>query len=183
MSRGRRAWAIIALPLISIVLSVVVGSLVIIVSEWLVAGQLNPGLALKAYAALINGSVGSFNAIVNTLVATVPLLLGGLSVGLALQGRPVQHRRPGPVPDGRARRRHRRGPAPRVAADHRDPPLDRGRDGRPARSGASSRASSRRPAAPTKSSRRSCSTSSPSHSWRTWSAGRSTSRARPRRSR
>jgi len=43
--------------------------------EWLVAGKLDPGLALKAYGALINGSVGSFNAIVNTLVATVPLLL------------------------------------------------------------------------------------------------------------
>jgi general nucleoside transport system permease protein len=85
MTRPRRIWQIIALPLISIVLSVIVGSLVIIVSEWLVAGQLDPGLALKAYGALINGSVGSFNAIVNTLVATVPLLLGGLAVGLAFK--------------------------------------------------------------------------------------------------
>ena len=39
----------------------------------------------KAYGALVNGSVGSFNAIVNTLVATVPLLLGGLSVGLGFK--------------------------------------------------------------------------------------------------
>jgi simple sugar transport system permease protein len=85
MTRPRRIWQIIALPLISIVLSVIVGSLVIIVSEWLVAGELDPGLALKAYGALINGSVGSFNAIVNTLVATVPLLLGGLAVGLAFK--------------------------------------------------------------------------------------------------
>ena len=36
---ARRVWAIVALPLISIVLSVVVGSLVIIFSEWLVAGH------------------------------------------------------------------------------------------------------------------------------------------------
>src|SRR6187549_2234864 len=85
MSSPRRVWAIIALPVISIVLSVIVGSLVIIFSEWLVTGKLDPGLALKAYGALINGSVGSFNAIVNTLVATVPLLLGGLSVGLAFK--------------------------------------------------------------------------------------------------
>src|SRR6188472_2036391 len=85
MSSPRRVWAIIALPVISIVLSVIVGSLVIIFSEWLVAGKLDPGLALKAYGALINGSIGSFNAIVNTLVATVPLLLGGLSVGLAFK--------------------------------------------------------------------------------------------------
>ena len=80
-----RAWRILALPVISIVLSVLVGSLVIIFSEWLVNGQLQPGLAIDAYAALIQGSIGSERAIVNTLVATAPLLLGGLSVGLAFK--------------------------------------------------------------------------------------------------
>jgi ABC-type uncharacterized transport system permease subunit len=83
--RLTRAWRILALPVISIVLSVLVGSLVIIFSEWLVNGQLQPGLAIDAYAALIQGSVGSERAIVNTLVATAPLLLGGLSVGLAFK--------------------------------------------------------------------------------------------------
>ena len=81
----RRVWRVLALPLISIVLSVLVGSLVIILSQWLVAGELEPGLAFKAYAALISGSVGNFNSIVNTLVAATPLLLGGLSVGLAFK--------------------------------------------------------------------------------------------------
>ena len=38
-----------------------------------------------------------------------------------LQGRPVQHRRPGPVPDGRARVGHRRRPAPGQPAHRRDP--------------------------------------------------------------
>ena len=52
-----RTWAIVALPVISIVLSVIVGSLVIIFSEWLVAGHLDPGLSVKAYGALLNGSV------------------------------------------------------------------------------------------------------------------------------
>ncbi len=85
MSRLQRIWGVLALPLISIVLSVIVGSIVIIVSEWLVDGQLDPGLAVKAYGALVNGSVGSFAAIVNTLVLTVPLTLGGLSVGLAFK--------------------------------------------------------------------------------------------------
>jgi ABC-type uncharacterized transport system permease subunit len=80
-----RFWGIVALPVISIVLSVVLGSAVIIVSEWLVDGQLKPELAVRAYAALVNGSVGSVSAIVNTLVSTVPLLLGGLSVGLAFK--------------------------------------------------------------------------------------------------
>lgn len=81
----RRVWRVLALPLISIVLSVLVGSLVIILSQWLVAGELEPGLAFKAYAALISGSAGNFNSIVNTLVAATPLLLGGLSVGLAFK--------------------------------------------------------------------------------------------------
>jgi ABC-type uncharacterized transport system permease subunit len=80
-----RVWGIVALPVISIVLSIVLGSVVIIVSEWLVDGQLKPELAVRAYAALVNGSVGSVSAIVNTLVSTVPLLLGGLSVGLAFK--------------------------------------------------------------------------------------------------
>jgi ABC-type uncharacterized transport system permease subunit len=83
--RARRVWDLIALPLISIVLSVLVGSIVIIFSEWLVVGQLEPGLSIKAYGALINGAVGNFNSIVNTLVNTVPLILGGLSVGLAFK--------------------------------------------------------------------------------------------------
>ena len=80
-----RIWGILALPLISIVLSVIVGSVVIIFAEWLVGGELQPALAFKAYAALISGSMGNFNAIVNTLVAATPLLLGGLSVGLAFK--------------------------------------------------------------------------------------------------
>ena len=85
MTVARRIWAISAVPLISIVLSVLVGSVVILVSQWLVSGQFEPGLAVEAYAALINGSVGTFNSIVNTLVASVPLILGGLSVGLAFK--------------------------------------------------------------------------------------------------
>jgi simple sugar transport system permease protein len=82
---ARRIWAITALPLISIVLSVLVGSFVILGSQLLVGGEFQPGLAFEAYAALINGSVGSFNSIVNTLVASAPLILGGLSVGLAFK--------------------------------------------------------------------------------------------------
>lgn len=80
-----RVWGILALPLISIVLSVILGSIVIILAEWLVGGELEPGLAVDAYAALISGSMGTFNSIVNTLVAATPLLLGGLSVGLAFK--------------------------------------------------------------------------------------------------
>lgn len=85
MASPRRIWDIIALPLISIVLSVLVGSVVIIASEWLVNHQLDPGLAVSAYAALIDGAVGGVNQIVNTLVNSVPLILGGLAVGIAFK--------------------------------------------------------------------------------------------------
>jgi ABC-type uncharacterized transport system permease subunit len=84
--RLRRLWGVLALPLIAIVLSLVVGAVIILVSEWLVTGELKPGLVVDAYVALVVGSVGSPRQIVNTLVATVPLLLGGLSVGLAFKG-------------------------------------------------------------------------------------------------
>jgi ABC-type uncharacterized transport system permease subunit len=80
-----RAWAILALPVISIVLSVLVGSLVIIFSQWLVTGELQPGLSLDAYGALVSGSIGSERAIVNTLNNTMPLILGGLAVGLGFK--------------------------------------------------------------------------------------------------
>ena len=141
VTRGRRIWAIIALPLISIVLSVLVGSLVIIASEWLVAGQLEPGLAFKAYGALINGSVGLVQRDRQHAGVDRPAAARRPVRRSRLQGGPVQHRRPGPVPDGRPRLGHRRHPAPRVAADHRGP-RSRWRPACwPARSGASSRAS------------------------------------------
>ena len=86
MSYLRRAWRLLALPLISIVLSILVGSIVIIASNWLVTGEIQPGLAIDAFTALAEGSIGSERAIVNTLVNSMPLLLGGLSVGLAFKG-------------------------------------------------------------------------------------------------
>lgn len=82
----REAWAIIALPLISIALALVVGAVVILASQIIVPGKpFNPLLPLTAYLALAQGAFGRFDAIVNTLVATTPLVLGGLSVGLAFK--------------------------------------------------------------------------------------------------
>ena len=86
MSVVQRTWSLLAVPLIAIVMSVVVGSIVIIASEWLVSGELQPGLAVDAFTALVVGAVGNERVIVDTLVTTVPLLLGGLSVGLAFKG-------------------------------------------------------------------------------------------------
>jgi simple sugar transport system permease protein len=83
---GRRIWSLIALPLISILLALIVGAIVIIVSQLILPGAaVDVLLPITAYAALIEGGVGNFDAIVDTLVATVPLILGGLAVGLAFK--------------------------------------------------------------------------------------------------
>ena len=85
-ARLRLLWAAIALPLISIALALVVGAIVILASQVVVPDKpFEPLLPLTAYVALAQGAFGSFGAIVNTLVATTPLVLGGLSVGLAFK--------------------------------------------------------------------------------------------------
>jgi ABC-type uncharacterized transport system permease subunit len=80
-----RAWSAAALPLISIVLAAVVGSIVIVVSEMLAQRPVDLGLPATAYSALVRGALGSPNAIIRTLVSSTPLIFGGLSVGLAFR--------------------------------------------------------------------------------------------------
>jgi simple sugar transport system permease protein len=82
----RRAWDAVAVPVASILLSFVVGGLVIIVTSLLVPNQrFDPGLPVRAYVALFQGSLGSFDGIVETLVQAAPLLLAGLGVGLGFK--------------------------------------------------------------------------------------------------
>jgi simple sugar transport system permease protein len=84
-----RTWSLLALPLLSILLALLVGAVVILGSELLIPGQpFDPLLPIKAYVALIDGAVGippNLNAIVGTLVASAPLVLGGLSVGFGFK--------------------------------------------------------------------------------------------------
>jgi ABC-type uncharacterized transport system permease subunit len=81
-----RVWAVAALPFIAIVLALVVGSFVIWGSELLLPDHVfDCLLPLSAYKALIEGSIGSPDAIVDTLVKTTPLVLGGLSVALGFK--------------------------------------------------------------------------------------------------
>jgi simple sugar transport system permease protein len=82
---ARRTWATIALPLIAIGLAVLAGAVIIIVSEFVTTGAIDPGLAVDAYRALIDGAIGSERAIINTIVSATPLMLGGLSVALAFK--------------------------------------------------------------------------------------------------
>jgi simple sugar transport system permease protein len=82
----QRVWSLVAMPLISIVLALFVGAIVILASQLVLpGGKFEPGLPLRAYAALLEGAFGNFNAVVDTLVSTAPLVLGGLSVGLAFK--------------------------------------------------------------------------------------------------
>ncbi|MGH2511166.1 MAG: ABC transporter permease, partial [Candidatus Limnocylindrales bacterium] len=47
--------------------------------------KFDPSLPVTAYAALVTGAFGSFNAIVSTLVYSTPLLFGGLAVAIGFK--------------------------------------------------------------------------------------------------
>jgi ABC-type uncharacterized transport system permease subunit len=83
---ARSVWAFIALPLVSTLLALLVGAIVILASQLVVPDRpFDVTLPLTAYAALFQGAMGSLNAVVNTLRAATPLVLGGLAVGLAFK--------------------------------------------------------------------------------------------------
>jgi general nucleoside transport system permease protein len=79
-------WRVAGLPLISILLAMVVGAFVIWFSELLLPNhEFDWALPLLAYRSLIEGSIGSPSAIVQTLVQSTPLILAGLSVALGFK--------------------------------------------------------------------------------------------------
>jgi len=80
-----RIWAALALPLVSILLSLLVGSVIIIASAFAVTGQIDLWLPIEAYTALIQGAVGSPKDIIFTLALATPLVLGGLSVAFGFK--------------------------------------------------------------------------------------------------
>ncbi|MEO8245990.1 MAG: ABC transporter permease [Chloroflexota bacterium] len=73
------------LPAMAILLALVVGAVIMIASSPLVSGSVDLGLPLTAYGALVSGSFGSFDAIINTLVQATPLILAGLAVGVGFK--------------------------------------------------------------------------------------------------
>jgi general nucleoside transport system permease protein len=85
-ARLRNLWLTLAVPLGSIVLALIVGAVIILASEFVIPGHtFDPWLPLKAYDALLLGAIGSWNAIVHSLVVTTPLVLGGLSVAFGFK--------------------------------------------------------------------------------------------------
>ena len=82
----RTIWANAALPVISILLALVVGAFVIIVSQLLEPhGTLNFLRPFDAYKSRFVGAFGSVDAIVETLVQTTPLVLGGLALAVGFK--------------------------------------------------------------------------------------------------
>ena len=76
---------LLTLPLGAIALALVVGAIVMIASSPLVEGHVDFALPLVTYWALVEGSMLSFNAIVDTIVNAAPLILVGLAVGLGFK--------------------------------------------------------------------------------------------------
>jgi simple sugar transport system permease protein len=82
-----RAWVTTAIvPVLSILLALLLGSLLIILSSLVTTnGKLDVGLPLVAYKALLVGAFGNDKAIVNTLAAATPLVFTGLAVGVGFK--------------------------------------------------------------------------------------------------
>jgi simple sugar transport system permease protein len=86
MRQARRIYALAVIPVASIILALIVGSLLIIVSSAVgPLKKLDIGLPLVAYSALVEGAFGGSTAIVNTIVAATPLVLTGLAVGVGFK--------------------------------------------------------------------------------------------------
>ena len=102
----RRIWALAAVPVVSIFLALLLGSLLIIVSSLATQQSLNLMLPFVAYESLLQGAVGlsfldvtganielafSINpeqagrALTNTMAAAAPLVLTGLAVGVGFK--------------------------------------------------------------------------------------------------
>jgi ABC-type uncharacterized transport system permease subunit len=89
--RGRFNLGTIAVPLLAVVLAFVVGSVLILISSLTTAGGFDPSLPFRAYGAMLEGAGITtdpnriLNGLINTVVQASPLVLGGLSVGLAFK--------------------------------------------------------------------------------------------------
>jgi ABC-type uncharacterized transport system permease subunit len=82
----RRAWAILTVPILVTVLSLLLGAAIILASELIVTGhKFDPTLPVTAYGALVQGAFGTTDAVIRTLVFSAPLLLGGLAVAFGFK--------------------------------------------------------------------------------------------------
>ncbi len=106
-ARLARAWSLAVVPVVSIILALLLGSVLIILSSLATEGSLNLMLPVVAYESLLQGATGlsfidvagkaiTFNpsinpdqasrAITSTLAAASPLVLTGLAVAVGFKG-------------------------------------------------------------------------------------------------
>ncbi len=78
-------------PVFAVLLAFLVGSVLILLTSLATVGHLDVGLPVTAYLALLEGAgittdpSAAVNGLVNTIVQAAPLVLGGLSVGVAFK--------------------------------------------------------------------------------------------------
>ncbi|HVQ23279.1 MAG TPA: ABC transporter permease [Candidatus Saccharimonadia bacterium] len=83
--RVAATWALISVPLTAVILGLVVGGVIIIASTWVATQVFDVTLPFVAYAAMLEGGLGSTTGIASSLVQTAPLLLTGLAVGVCFK--------------------------------------------------------------------------------------------------
>ncbi len=92
---GSRAWEALLVPALALLTALIIGGIIIAISDvdLLKLWREDPGEAFsetialvgRSYQALFEGSVGSTNAISETLFAATPLILAGLAVAVGFQ--------------------------------------------------------------------------------------------------
>lgn len=91
MRRLRALRGTVAVPLLAVLLAFLVGSILILISSIATAGHLDLSLPVRAYGAMLEGAGITtdpdriVNGLINTALQAAPLVLGGLSVGLAFK--------------------------------------------------------------------------------------------------
>lgn len=107
MTTARRIWALAIIPIASIILALLLGSVLIIASSLATGASLNPLLPIVAYESLLEGATGlnlidldaadapslalsidierAARALTSTVAAAAPLVLTGLAVGVGFK--------------------------------------------------------------------------------------------------
>jgi simple sugar transport system permease protein len=85
MTSVNRIVRLALVPVLSIVLALLAGSILILFSSLTTAGTVDFALPFVAYKALVLGAFGNDKQIVNTLVAATPLVFTGLAVGVGFK--------------------------------------------------------------------------------------------------
>ena len=70
---------IIVVPLAAVFMALLIGAII------MMATSVAPETILRSFVAMADGSLGSINAISETLTASIPLVLAGLGIGLAFR--------------------------------------------------------------------------------------------------